>query len=90
MIAPLVHLNGTSARALVDDLHGALDAIRLAEAEHSSCALHPRDYVLHADAGAFLRARQAHFSRMDRLQSVRTELEVILEAVVAQEVRDAR
>jgi len=81
MIAPVVHLNGTSRQELEGQLEQALHALRAAEKALREAAPHARDYYPHCDPNAFKEAQHNHFKRLDRLQSVRTELELIWEEV---------
>lgn len=80
MRAPTVHLNGTSRDELVAQLERAVAAIREAETALAEAAPNTRDYYPQGH-GAFEAARQEHYQRQGRLQSVRSELEIMWESI---------
>lgn len=82
---PTVHLNGTPAKYLYDNLEVALDAVRNAAEKLAAAAPNGRDYYVQ-DAGAIGRARHQYEARQRALETVQRELEEMLEHVVA--VRD--
>lgn len=77
---PTIHLNGTSADVLADQLMAAVTAIRDALRKLDDAAPHARDYYLRGN-GAFTKEMQEHLSRVERIQSVNRELSKILEVV---------
>ncbi len=80
LLIPTVHMNGTSRDELEKQLRDASDAIRKAMAVlHKACPNDRDYYVRSQDAG--LAARAQHRSRMQRLESVRQELEAIFMAM---------
>lgn len=80
MKIPTVHLNGTSKGELARQLEEAGTAIGEAMLKLAACAPHGRDYYPQGDE-AWIAARNEHWNRMQRLETVRTELQVILEGV---------
>lgn len=77
---PIVHLNGTSKSALVDQLHDAHRACLAAVERLTDAAPNGRDYYPLGDA-AFKAAREQHADRVRRVQSVAAELYAIWEAI---------
>jgi hypothetical protein len=82
LLAPTIHLNGTSRKDLEDQLLNARNAIKAAiEAVYVACP-HDRDYYVQGrEAGATARAQ--HRDRLRRLMSVQAEYETILERVIS-------
>lgn len=88
---PTVHLNGTSADGLLEQLCDACNAIRDAEAALREAAPHGRDYYLQEPAlNQFQVAQTQHFARLVKLAEVRAELEQIAEAVDEQKEQRER
>ena len=81
VVFPIVHLNGTSRKELMGQLERALTTLRSAEQALAEAAPHARDYYLYADKNAIKYAQQNHQKRVDRLQSVRSELQDIWESI---------
>ena len=79
-MVPIVHHNGTSRAALVDQVCEAGMAITLALGKLASAAPNGRDYYP-LGPEAFERASAEHRSRVERLVAVRTELEALAEAI---------
>ncbi|MFZ4580974.1 MAG: hypothetical protein ACOYOB_21525 [Myxococcota bacterium] len=82
IMAPLVHLNGTSGEQLAECLHTAARKIGAAiEAIHET-APHARDYyALRDGVGAFERARDEHAARVVKMRAVLNEVERLHRAV---------
>ncbi len=80
MMIPTIHLNGTGADALVDQLADATTALLDAERVLHAAAPNARDYYPQGP-DAFRLATQEHVSRLERLRSVRLELVTICEAI---------
>jgi hypothetical protein len=81
LTVPTVHLNGTSAANLYEQVLTAGEAVREAlDALHGG-APHGRDYYPQG-AVAFYAARAEHVSRLARLESVLSELTDIANAIV--------
>jgi hypothetical protein len=55
IIAPIVNMNGTSGRQLLEDACSALEAIRAAQDALSAVAPHGRDYI-HTDSATYANA----------------------------------
>lgn len=80
LAVPTIHLNGTSKKALIEDLEKAVHALRAAVKAVAEASPNARDYYLQGH-GAFPRATKEHASRLERVQSVEKELMTIWEAI---------
>lgn len=80
MIFPTIHLNGTSAESLIDDLMKAYSAIERATDALRRATPNGRDYYPQG-AEAINVARDEHVSRLRRLRDVQDEIEQIVEAI---------
>ena len=81
MIAPRIHLNGTSADALTTELEQAVSALRKALDAMQEAAPNGRDYYT-ISADAYAQAAREHNERIKRVESVIVELETIWDAIV--------
>lgn len=86
MTIPTIHLNGTSAERLLDDINNAYSALTEALRAVAHTAPNGRDYYVQP-AGSFEQAQNEHYSRIARLVAVQTELQQIAEGIDAQQVR---
>lgn len=77
---PTIHLNGTSARSLLEDCSDASHHVREALSALARFTPNGRDYYPQGD-DAYTLARREHDSRMDRLREVLKELEEIGEHI---------
>ncbi len=77
-VAPMIHTNGTSKKELVGKLETAVAALYSAIEGLQGTAPHARDYYLQS-SDAYGMAKREHDDRMDRLTSVRAELQEIWE-----------
>ena len=75
---PCIHLNGTSPQALLDLYADACTALLAAERAHYASAPNARDYYP-LGPSAYEQALQEHYQRCDRLQTVRTEIALLME-----------
>jgi hypothetical protein len=83
VIAPLVHLNGTSKAELLHQIVEASKAISAAMFALAQASPHGRDY--YPKGPDVLRAAlAAHRTRVDRLIDIQRELEAIGAAIAAQ------
>lgn len=76
MRVPTIHLNGTSARELVDQIETAMGALQTAITALGETAPNGRDYYPQGPT-AIGEAGREHQARIDRLQGVRQELEAL-------------
>ena len=83
MRTPDVHLNGTSAEALLDQYSEAVEALRLAIAAVQFAAPNGRDYYLQGGT-AITEAWQEHTARIEALTAVRHGLQEITEHIQTQ------
>lgn len=80
MQTPTIHLNGTSREALQEQIAEACSAIRAAENALIAAQPNARDYYPQGD-GAYRRAECEHARRLSALVDVRTELELMYDAI---------
>lgn len=80
--APSIHLNGSSADALIEQLTGAGRALRDALRALDDAAPNARDYYLQGDGDEFGKAMREHLSRVERVRSVMEEITSIDEHVM--------
>jgi hypothetical protein len=78
---PTVHLNGTSREELMQQLRTAIDAIDAAIDACQKAAPHGRDYYPQGSE-VIQTAMTQHYHRLNRLEDVRRELQVIGEAII--------
>ena len=78
---PTININGTSARALLEQHLTAIEALRAAITKVQEAAPNGRDYQT-APANSFSHAQQEHRRRLSRLEDVIDELEQIAEYIV--------
>lgn len=71
---PIIHLNGDSARDLVEQYSDAAMAIEDAIKEVAQTYPHMRNYYVDPDPEAGQRAQEQHESRLTRLLEVKEEL----------------
>lgn len=76
MKLPTIHLNGTGAASLTDENLRAMRALTRAMDALHDAQPNARDYYPQGDA-AFSEARAEHQARIDKLESVRAEIETI-------------
>jgi hypothetical protein len=83
LLFPTIHSNGTSKTSLEQQIEEAHAAIRNAEEKLAEAAPNGRDYYPQ-EITAFYKAQDQHLDRMQRLHSVRLELETIAEHLAFQ------
>ena len=76
LIVPCVHRNGTSKGRLLEAIKDAYQAIGVAYEKLRQTAPNGRDYYVYKD-NPYERARTEWVNRMQKLESVRKELEAI-------------
>lgn len=79
LIVPTVHLNGTSAETLTDNLCEVYSAIGDAIRKLKQAAPNGRDYYL--EPGSLERATDQHMRRMKTLTDLQDELQAEIEAI---------
>lgn len=85
LVAPLVHLNGTSRDSLLEQLEAAAEAVNTAQNVLQNCHPNGRDYYPLApiDGKPVISiATEQHWHRQRLLESVRLELNAIYDAIV--------
>jgi hypothetical protein len=81
LIVPFIHLNGTSAERLTDDLAKARDALQMAYDDLKETAPNGRDYYCHPWPGAMDLATEQHLSRLRRVDLLIDELDSIINGI---------
>lgn len=79
-----IHLNGSSAEALITTHEQAGHSLRKALEDLSDTAPNARDFYVQKD-GAFEQARAEHEARVSRVRGVLREVEAIHENLVEQQ-----
>ena len=85
LTTPTIHLNGTSAEELFEQVCNVLSNLRDARAAMSLAAPHGRDYP---GPGGFIAANSEHTDRLLRLGAILREYEALAEYIADE--RDAR
>ncbi len=88
LTVPTVHLNGSSARSLIDGYGEAAKALYEAIGSLRTTAPHGRDYYVSQDPAALMKATLEHKARCEKLAGVLEELQEL--AIAVQEQEDAR
>lgn len=83
MMLPTIHMNGTSARTLLDDIEEASNALLIAQNALRAMSPNGRDYYPQGP-DAIQTAIDEHQARIDRVRGVREELNTLAEAIHAQ------
>ena len=78
---PTVHLNGTGRAMLTRDYLAAHDAVQAAIEQLAKVEFHARDYYVNPDPNAWPEARAERDEQFAKLESVRADLQAILEHV---------
>jgi hypothetical protein len=81
LIVPFIHLNGTSAERLTDDLAMARDTLQAAYDAIKQTAPNGRDYYCHPWPNAMETATEQHLDRLRRVDLLIDELDSIINAV---------
>jgi hypothetical protein len=85
MQAPIVHLNGTSQRELLEQISEVMRAIEVLFTAMQKAAPHSRDYYPFPDgAAAFRVAVEEHTARLRRVEFVKQDYEALGIAIVDQ------
>ena len=77
MQMPTIHMNGTSPESLIEGYCDAINALRDAIEAVKACAPNGRDY--YGVRGDMTATAHEHVSRVDRLETVRRELNTLAE-----------
>lgn len=80
VVAPTIHMNGTSGTELLDALDTAMIALHDAQEALQKTSPNARDYYVVA-ADTFTFARDQHRSRLERLIEIHAELAEIASSV---------
>ena len=77
---PTIHLNGTSKDALIESYCEAIDALHEAGRKIAAAYPNARDYYVQGPDAACAAMRQ-HELRLEKLKSIVTELETMVQAI---------
>lgn len=83
MRTPTIHLNGTSAEVLLDNVQNALRELDSAYKAIEGMAPNARDYYLQGDF-AFTSASDSHSSMLAKIKNVRNEVYDVYEGILDQ------
>jgi hypothetical protein len=84
--APVINLNGSSPKTMIDDILTALNALNDATVAVARTAPHPRDWQTVKDGDSvFAVARRQHEVRLHKLHEIHDELEAIGLAIQEQD-----
>lgn len=76
LIAPTVHLNGTSKDSLIEQYANVLEAIDVLQKAMAAATPHMRDYYV-APVGSYERAMDQHRTRWSSLMTIREHYETL-------------
>lgn len=71
---PTIHLNGTSAKTLQDEIRKACSDLQMARMSLASMTVHARDHYVKHDKDSFKFARDEHVARLKALDDIYEEL----------------
>lgn len=80
MIAPTIHLNGTSKDDIIEQYENASHALYMAQVALQQMAPNGRDYYIQGP-DALRHAQAEHQARVDRINSVQAEIGALWAAV---------
>lgn len=75
---PTVHLNGTSKRMLLEGYQNAWQSLQTTIETLAKAECHPRDYYVHPDPDAYIKARDQRDKQFEDLRRIQQEIEVIV------------
>ena len=81
MLAPTIHMNGTSRELLTEEYQAASDALLAAIAALSAITINGRDYYPQGDA-AFQLAANRRAELLDTLCNIRREVDAVVETLI--------
>ena len=81
---PTIHLNGTSASTLQDEIMKAHWKLKAARDAVADMTVHSRDYYVKADPNAFMQACDEHRARMLALDKIVNDLSDMYQRIVDQ------
>lgn len=87
VIAPIVHLNGTSADSLLFALSNAYNDLEKAAESVRQCGPNGRDY--YPQPGLMQRAESQHRRRLETIRDLQAEIEREMDLIQQQDYRNA-
>jgi hypothetical protein len=71
---PSIHMNGTSAKTLQDEIRKACSDIMVARMSVADMTVHGRDHYVKTDKESFTKAQAEHVARLKALDDVYADL----------------
>lgn len=71
---PCIHLNGTSANTLCEEIRKACSDLQVARMAVASMTVHSRDHYVKHDKESFKFAQAEHVARLQKLDEIYKEL----------------
>ena len=71
---PSIHLNGTSAKTLGEEIRKACSDLMMARMSVAAMTVHARDHYVKADPNSFAKARDEQAARLQKLDDMHKEL----------------
>ena len=84
VVLPVVHMNGTTADELIDNLRAVCDGLRATEEALAKAAPNQRDYYP-AGLGLWNAALLQHSRRREAIETMLREINEEMEGILAQE-----
>ncbi len=84
MVKPVIHMNGTSAAALLEELSTAYNALSNAVEALAAASPNGRDYYPLGSNANFFQAQDQHRMRIAAIQGIMRDLEELSEHIDAQ------
>lgn len=88
MTPPTIHLNGTSAESLIEAYTAAYDALEVAYEAMKSTYPNNRDFYVQG-GHAIEAAIREHRSRLQKIDDLKAELDVLIGSIMAQSAKSA-
>lgn len=71
---PCIHMNGTSAKTLCDEIRKACSDLQMARMSVASMTVHSRDHYVKHDKESFKFAQAEHVARLQKLDDIYRDL----------------
>jgi uncharacterized protein (UPF0216 family) len=81
---PAIHMNGTSAKTLCDEIRKAHSQLTCARMALADMTVHSRDHYVKADKQSYEFARNEHLARLAALDKIADELTALYVGIEAQ------
>ena len=71
---PSIHMNGTSAKTLCEEIRKACSDLQMARMSLASMTVHSRDHYVKTDPDSYVKARNEQMARLDKIDAIYKEL----------------